>query len=119
MIKIINQKLGITPQQYEHMVWNLYSQWCQSVSITTHEYQQVLANSSVNRWFSMELTKCEKKFQILTFCYTNTNVTTVEFTNCFCDCVQPLFNIRPMALLSNIVKSKVKEIPTFNALNKN
>jgi hypothetical protein len=118
-MKTINQKLVITPEQYESIIWDLYSKWCQSVSITTREYQQVLANSAINGWFLMELSKCEKEFHTLTDRYTHTSVTEVDFANCYSNCVQKLFNIRPMALLSKIVKSKLKGTPVFNAINQN
>jgi hypothetical protein len=115
----ITQKLAITSDQYESIIWDLYNKWCQSVSITTLEYQQVLANSAINAWFLMELAKCEKEFHTLTNRYTNTNVTSTDYANCYRDCVNSLFNYRPMALLSNIVKPKAKGVPVFNALNVN
>ncbi|AOW09487.1 hypothetical protein [Flavobacterium gilvum] len=118
-MKKVLEKLAITPEQYESMIWNFYNNWCQSVSITTREYQQVLANSSINAWFRVELTKCEKEFLMLTRHYTNPNVTPKDYSKCYADCAQKLFNIRPMALLNGIVKPKVKGVPAFNALNVN
>lgn len=118
-MKTINQKLAITPEQYESMIWDLYNKWCQSVSITQLEYQQVLANSSINGWFLMELAKAELEFHKLTDRYTNTNVTSVDLANCYRNCVNNLFNYRPTALLSAIVRPKVKGIPMFNSLNQN
>lgn len=113
------QKLAITPEQYESIIWDLYNKWCQSVSITQREYQQVLANSAINKWFLVELSKRETEFHKLTDRYVNTNVTTADFSNCYRDCVNSLFNYRPMALLSNIVKPKAKGIQMFNAINHN
>jgi hypothetical protein len=118
-MKTINQKLAITTEQYESIIWDLYNKWCQSVSITPREYQQVLANSAINAWFLMELAKCEKEFHTLTDRYTNTNVTSADYATCYRDCVNTLFNYRPMALLSTILKSKAKGVQVFNALNVN
>jgi hypothetical protein len=118
-MKTINQKLSITDEQYESMIWHLFNDWCLSVSLTVREHQQVLANSAINAWFLMELQKCEKEFNTLTDRYTNTNVTSVDFANCYRSCIQKLFRIRPMALLSKIAKPKAKGVIVFNALNPN
>lgn len=119
MKKTINQKLEITPEQYESIIWDFYNNWCNSVSLNPREYQQVLSNSAINAWFLMELTKAEKEFHALTDRYTNTNVTSSDYAKCYRDCINSLFNYRPMALLSNIVKPKAKGVQVFNALNVN
>ena len=112
------QKLDITPEQYESMIWNLYSNWCESVSTNNREYQKVLANAAVNRWFLMELAKCENEFHLLTDRYVGSNVTPLDFNNCYRECTYHLFNIRPNALLNDIKKSP-KGIPVLTALNAN
>lgn len=118
-MKEILKKLDITPEQYESIIWNLYNNWCEGVSTNKSEYQQVLANSAINAWFRMELTKCEAEFIKLTSLYTNPNVTAKDFNRYYTDCLYKLFSIRPMALLKEIIKPKVKGIPAFNALNIN
>jgi hypothetical protein len=115
----IIEKLAITPEQHESLIWNLYQNWCESVTITTMEYQQALANSAINRWFMLELIKCESEFHALTDRYANSNVTPKDMEKCYKDCALRLFNIRPMALLNGIAKSKVKGTRCFNALYPN
>lgn len=115
----VTQKLAITPEQYESMIWDFYNNWCQSVTTTGLEYQQVLANSSINAWFRMELTKAELEFIQLTRFYTNPNVTPKDYEKCYVDCAYRLYNIRPMALLSPIVKQKAKGVRVFNQLSQN
>jgi hypothetical protein len=118
-MKTIYSKLAITPEQYESMIFNLYSNWCISVTTTEREFQQVLANSSVNAWFRIELTKCEAEFINLTKLYTNPNVTASDYNKCYSDCTLNLFNIRPMPLLAPIVKRKVKGTRVLNILSQN
>lgn len=112
------QKLDICPEQYESMILNLYSYWCESVSTTNREYQKVIANTSINRWFLMELSKCEKEFHLLTDRYVGSNVTPLDFNNCYRDCMYKLNNIRPTALLNEVKKSP-KGYPVLTALNVN
>lgn len=119
-MKTTIQKLAITPEQHESLVWNIYNNWCESVSTTAIEYQQVLANAAINRWFMLELIKCESEFHVLTDRYVDDNVTAKDMKKCYNDCVFNLFNIRPMALINNIVKSKpIKGFRVFNALTQN
>jgi len=119
-MKTILQKLDITQDQYETLVWNFYRNWCDSVSISTIEFQQVLSNSAINRWFMLELQKCEAEFHSLTDRYTDSNVSAQDMEKCYKSCAFKLFNIRPMALLNHIVKPKtVKGIRIFNALTQN
>ncbi|MDN3672647.1 hypothetical protein QWY99_06210 [Flavobacterium branchiarum] len=108
-MKTVIKKLNITQDQYESMIWNFYNNWCESVSITTLEYQQVLANSSINSWFRMELTNCEIEFHKLTDRYTQTSVTARDLEKCYHDCLMYLFNYRPMSLLSQIKRSKTPQ----------
>jgi len=119
-MKTTIQKLAITPQQHESLIWQIYSNWCESVSITALEYQQILGNSAINRWFLLELQKCEIEFHTLTDRYINSNVTEKDMEKCYKDCASKLFNIRPMALLNQITRSKTaKGIRVFNALTLN
>lgn len=118
-MKTIIEKLNITALQYECIIWGLYSNWCISVTATELEFQQVLANSSINSWFRIELTKCETDFIERTRLYTNPNVTPADYHQCYKDCTCNLFSIRPMPLLSKIVKSKPKGIRVFSSLSEN
>lgn len=119
-MKTTIQKLAITPEQHESLIWNIYNNWCESVSTSTIEYQQVLANAAINRWFMLELTKCEAEFNALTDRYIDSNVTSKDMEKCYKDCAFKLFSIRPMALLNNIAKPKsIKGIRVFNALTQN
>lgn len=100
----IAQKLQMTPEDYENMIFGAYARWCESVTINPREFQKVLANSAVNRWYLMEYSKCEKEFNSLTDRYGN-SISTQDFQRCYNECTYNMFNIRPTALLQQIKKT--------------
>jgi hypothetical protein len=110
-------KLAMTEFDYEMMIFGFYSRWCESVTDNTRDFQSVLANSSINSWFLMELTKCETEFHQLSNRYTSIDVTALDFKKCYNDCTYRLFSIRPMALLNNVKTTSL--IPAYNLLNRN
>lgn len=110
----INQKLKMTPEQYEDLIFGCYAHWCESVTINDRELQKVLANSGINKWFMTEYAKCEAEFLQLTTRYEECDTITVtDFKKCYNQCTYRMFNIRPMALLQIIKKSTVHSL-TFN-----
>ena len=111
------QKLAMTDFDYEMMVFSSYSRWCESVTSNTRDYQSVLANSSINAWYLMELSKHEAEFHRLTNKYVDSNVTALDFKKCYHECTYRLFSLRPMALLEHV---KTKSLtPAYNLLNRN
>jgi hypothetical protein len=117
------QKLKLTPAEYENMLFGAYARWCESVTINAREFQKVIANSAVNKWYLIEYAKCEAEFQQLTGRYEN--LTAQDYKRCYNDCTFRMFNIRPTALLEAIKKTpnvnnpRVPGIKMFNAINQN
>ena len=110
----INQKLKMTPEEYEEMIFGAYARWCESVTINDREFQKVLANSGINKWYMTEYEKCEKEFDQLTRRYQDCDTVIAEdYKRCYAECTYAMFNIRPMALLQIIKKSHVTS-PVFN-----
>ena len=99
------QKLQMTAEDYENMIFGGYARWCESVTINAREFQKVIANSAINKWYLMEYAKCEKEFNNLTDRYGN-SITTEDFKRCYNDCTFGMFNIRPTALLQEIKKTR-------------
>lgn len=115
------KKLAQTQDQYELMVFGLYMRWCESITTTPRQYQQVLANSAINHWFLTELAKCEQEFHALTDRFINSNVSAKDFQQCWDVCSYHMFNIRPMALLEpfKVKITATQGIPVFSSLNQN
>jgi hypothetical protein len=105
-MRTTTQKLAMTEFDYEMMIFGFYGRWCEDVTTNMRDYQAVLANSSINAWFLMELRKCEAEFHQLTNIYDPKNLTPLDYMKCYNNCTFHLFNIRPKALLE-AVKTKV------------
>jgi hypothetical protein len=104
----INQKLKMTPEEYELLLFGVYARWCESVTINDREFQKVIANSGINKWFMTEYAKCEAEFVQLTQRYEECDtITAIDFKKCYHECTYRMFSIRPMVLLQIIKKSEV------------
>lgn len=116
MTKTINQKLQMTPQEYESFIFGIYARWCETLSGTgDRELQKIMANSGISKWFMMEYAKCETEFTQLTRFYEEGNtITAVDYEKCLMQCTFRMFNIRPMALLQIIKKSTPSRIFNLN-----
>lgn len=103
--KTTAQKLQMTAEDYENMIFGAYARWCESVTINAREFQKVLANSAVNKWYLMEYAKCEEKFATMTQRY-DENIPVKDYQTFYNDCTYGMFNIRPTALLQEIKKTR-------------
>lgn len=112
MKKTIN-KLSLTQHDFEMLLFDLYSRWCESITGNARQHQLVLANSSINAYFLDEFEKCEVEFHFRTDRYDN--LTIKDYNKCFADCTLQLFNRRPSALLE-VLKIKQTTEP-LNYLN--
>lgn len=122
-MKTATQKLAMTGFDYEMMIFSFYARWCESNSGNTRQYQQIVANAAINKWFLHELNKCEEEFHKITDRYVG-SVTSYDMQVCYNDVTFKLFNIRPTALLEELKISGSKilrsqGIKVFNGLNQN
>lgn len=118
-------KLNLDQIQYEEMIFGLYARWCESVTINHKQFQTVLANAMVNKWFILELLKCEEEFHNLTDRYVGSpTVSSKDLQNCYNKTTYRLFSIKPAALLEDLKCSgsksfRINGVPVFTALNQN
>ena len=118
-------KLNLDQIQYEEMIFGLYARWCESVTINHKQFQTVLANAMVNKWFILELLKCEEEFHNLTDRYIGSpTVSSKDLQNCYNKTTYRLFSIKPAALLEDLKCSgsksfRINGVPVFTALNQN
>lgn len=90
----------------DSFMFALWMFWCESVTITSREFQQVLANRSVNNWFLTELKKEEKECAMLLLEYKNASQD--DKNKLYIKCVYNLFSKFPLALLQQAKKREVK-----------
>jgi hypothetical protein len=82
--------------------------WVESVTITSREFQQVLANAPVNKWFLMELAKEETEFRFLSSSYSQLAGQGKEIDLLYVKCVSKLMSRFPLSLISHAKKREQK-----------
>jgi hypothetical protein len=80
--------------------------WVESVTLTDREFQKVCANSAVNKWFLIELSKYESEFKTLIASYPDTHGRDKDWL--YCKCVSKLMSRFPQALLQSAKKRELK-----------
>lgn len=98
----VHTHLGLTIKDYETQYFERYSNWCESVVLTLLEYQKVLANSQVNKWYNTEFQKCEYEFLQIIKEYPSSNIESKK--QCYDQCVVRMFSIFPKPLIDDAKK---------------
>lgn len=96
---------------YEDFVLKFYIYWAESVTLNSREFQQVLANSAISRWFILELTKLEDEFKYVASFYPQLHHSAKEMDSLQAKCYLPLMSIHPQVLVSNAKKREEKDGP--------
>ncbi|RWX03394.1 hypothetical protein [Flavobacterium cerinum] len=126
-MKPIHEILGITKDQHNKYMLDLWKNWAESNAGTTRQWQKILGSSAINRWFLNELSIIETTFRnkVQRFEGSNT-VTVVDHRKCFNGLVTELFQHFPKPLLDEIskdhfgaVEMKYGEVTIFTSLNLN
>jgi hypothetical protein len=105
-----NQKLQMSTQDYENMLLGSYVRWCESVTVDAREYQKVIANAKINKWYIAEYAKCETEFNLLTQRYEK-SITTEDLKRCYNNCTYKMFYQKPSILIQEIATT-----PTIDSL---
>jgi hypothetical protein len=99
------QEIFSTGLDTETATLEIYMLWCETVTITAREYQQVLANSKVCNWFTYELAKHELEYAILSNHYPDAILQ--DKMKLYANCLYKLFSRFPKSLL---IKAKAREV---------
>lgn len=102
MKKQVQTLLNQTPEIYERKTFELWFKWCQSVTGKQNEFQMVLCNPPINRWFHAELIKWEQEFLLRVRNYPNATLT--DLHEQYHACIVQLFNISPSVLVREVFK---------------
>lgn len=104
-LETLEQLFNQAPDENSFM-FALWMFWCESVTITSREFQQVLANRSVNNWFLTELKKEEKECSTLLLEYKDASQD--DKNKLYIKCIFNMFSKFPLALLQQAKKREVK-----------
>lgn len=99
-MKTTAQKLNLSNEDYEFMIFNTFYQWCMKYSANTSELQEMITNQKLFKWFQVEWKKQEIEFEYLSKPFET--LTTSDYKNCFNRCIDKLFQVYPSALLQEI-----------------
>ncbi|MCV9929490.1 hypothetical protein OIU83_17650 [Flavobacterium sp. LS1R49] len=108
----INQLLGLSPEEFEKERFGYYWKWCEKLTTNILEAQKILANSSINRYYNIELAKCEKEFLFRIRNYQDSEtITAKDRKRLYEKCIQVMEESRkPMSLIENVIRAKPKEM---------
>lgn len=91
----------------DQIEFELFFMWSESVTIDSREFQKVLSNAGVKRWFDYELGKHINEYYFLANQYPN--ATENDLFKLYLKCIAKIFSYRPQALLE---VAKRKEVTT-------
>jgi hypothetical protein len=123
-LETLEQLFNQAPDENSFM-FALWMFWCESVTITSREFQQVLADRSVNNWFLTELKKEEKECSVLLLEYKEASQG--DQNKLYLKCIYKLFSRFPLSLLQTAKKREIKPQTTrvaghkieFSIINQN
>lgn len=90
----------------EDLILAFWFYWVESVTRTDREFQKVSANTPVNKWFLMELSKYEAEFKTYITTYPDTHGRNKDWL--WCKCVSKLMSHFPLVLLQEAKKRELK-----------
>lgn len=59
---VTTEYLKTTPEKYEEIRLQLWMRWCEGKSMTSREWQRLLASSAINDWFNNQVEIRERQF---------------------------------------------------------
>lgn len=96
----------------EELVFAFWMYWVDSVVTNSIDFQKVLACSSVNKWFMIELQKEELIFKITVTSYPF-EIRGKDKDWLYCKCISTLMSRFPKSLLESAKKNESKKQPTL------
>lgn len=90
----------------EDFILSFWFHWVESVTLNDREFQKVSANTPVNKWFIMQLSKYEAEFKLLIARYPDTEGKDKDWL--YCKCVSKLMSRFPQASLQEAKKREFK-----------
>ncbi|WP_348814102.1 hypothetical protein [Flavobacterium maritimum] len=95
-------------QTKSDFVLSLWLYWAESVTTTSREFQQVIANAPVNKWFLNFIAKEEIEFKTLSVKYSELAGQGKEIDRLYVKCMSKVMSRFPKALLEQAKKRELK-----------
>lgn len=107
-MKTIAQKLNVSPETYNWMIFNTYFMWCARHASSSVELQKLTSSQSLFNWFQKEYKKQEEEFLFLTSRFTN--LATQSYVTCYNRCIEKVFDVYPKLLLEKMKTHRIEPI---------
>lgn len=62
MKTVVQERLKVTPEEYQHLVFNVWFQWCSMKATKRQSLQKLLICQPLFKWWYRELQKMENHF---------------------------------------------------------
>lgn len=104
-MKQIHEYLGVSEEYYQNMKLQLFLNWAEGYSGKCTDWQGIIANSAISRWFNLELSVLEKDFIEQVKAYEDTeSVTVLHYKNVYNRCTVDIHSLFPKPLLDEAKK---------------
>lgn len=126
-MKAIHEYLGITQQQHEDQILQMYLSWAESQIVKGTDWQNIIANKGIAKWFTSEVRELEKDFieEVESYDHSRT-VTKLDYQKMYHDCLLRILDLYPKPKLeaakkvpAGIPVMRSNGILLFNYLNRN
>lgn len=124
-METIIKYLGISAEQYQERVLDLWIKWTLGQAVKANDWQNLLANSAINKWFLSELAELEKDFIDDVKSFNGAELTPLDYKVIYHRCIIRIHGLYPKPLIDE-AKSKQgtlamrsNGIPVFSHLDRN
>lgn len=92
--------LEMSQAEYDQVFYDFLLQWCESVTYTEAQLQNVISNQPIIRWYKIEHQKRENQFLAIAKRYQESNtVSRKDLLKKYCECIYTLMSISPKPLV--------------------
>lgn len=98
----VYERLQQTPEEYEHMIMNIWFSWCREKTSTEKSLQKVLICQPLFHWWQREMKKLETDFLNDTQGYTG--IAKIEWLKLYAEYIIPVFDRFSKPLLKKAYK---------------
>lgn len=96
------EKIFYETETNNDFIFELYLLWCESNTVNNREFQKVLANKSISKWFMLEFKKLEMEYL---FDYNRyPNIKWSDNLKLYIKWVIEIFKIYPQSILKKVIK---------------
>lgn len=106
-VDFLSKELDLSKTRSDFMLV-LWIHWTESVTVSLWEFQQVIANPSVNKWFLNFIEKEENEFRTLALGYSELERQSKEMDLLYVKCLSKIMSYFPKALLEQAKKREIK-----------